>query len=32
MKIGRAETPGDKLVLFVKDIILRFKDDEDLLK
>ena len=32
MKIGRSETPGNKLVLVVKDIICRFKDDEDLLK
>ena len=29
MKIGRSETRGNKLVLLVKDIICRFKDDED---
>ena len=32
MKIGRSETPGNKVVLLGKDIICRFKDDEDLLK
>ena len=32
MKIGRSETPGNKLLLLVKDIICQFKDDEDLLK
>ena len=32
MKIGRSETPGNKLVLLVKDIICRFKDDQDLVK
>lgn len=32
MKIGRSKTPGNKLVLLVKDIICKFKDDEDLLK
>ena len=32
MTIGRSETPGNKLVLLVKDVICRFKDDEDLLK
>ena len=32
MKIGRSETPGNELVLLVKDLICRFKDDEDLLK
>ena len=32
MKIGRSETPGNKLELLVKDIICRLKDDEDLLK
>ena len=32
MKIGTSKTPGNKLVLLVKDIICKFKDDEDLLK
>ena len=32
MKIGRSETPGNKLLLLVKDIICRFKNDEGLLK
>ena len=32
MKTGGSKTPGNKLVLLVKDIICSFKDDEDLLK
>ena len=32
MKIGTSKTPGNKLVLLVKDITCKFKDDEDLLK
>ena len=32
IKIGRSKTHGNKLLLLVKDIICKFKDDEDLLK